>query len=165
MMWVPISSLSLAQGVSSTAMPEHHVGFGYQYRRLVPVETYSSPHCSVMHYSMVFTRNQRRTLGAFVEPGISIVGLNQNIAQPNVSLIFGFQLGPFLRFGTGSIVTFRPSHSPPLFPQWLVESTILLSIKAVTPPVKLSYVQKSHGLEQYQFTVGYTFVFHSSDSP
>jgi len=151
--------LSFAHEVTASAIPEHNVFLGYQYRSLVPEENYSSSHCSVLQYSLAFPLNRQKTIGSFIEPGVSIIGLNQSIARPSASMTIGFQFGKYFRFGTGPIITFRPAQEPPFFPQLLIESTFLVMIDDVNLPIKLSYVPRSQELEQHQFLVGYTFIF------
>ena len=157
-------SLSFAHDLTSSAIPEHNILIGYQHRSLVPTENYQSSHCSILQYGVAFPLNRQKTIGSFVEPSLAIVGLNQSIARPIVSMTVGFQFGQYVRFGTGPIVALRPAIDPPFFPQLLIESTFLVSIDGVDLPIKLSYVPRSQGLEQYQILVGYTFVFRQHES-
>ena len=154
-----ITALCVAHEIVSKTVPEHNIMVGYQYRSMVSEERYTSPHSSVLQYSVSFPLNSQKTIGSFVEPSISILGLNQSIAQPVASMTVGFQFGQYFRFGTGPIIAFRPAQEPPFFPQLLIESTFLLSVDDVNLPIKISYVPESQGLEQYQVLIGYSFIF------
>lgn len=135
----------------------HNVSLGYQYRTLVSEENFTFPHCSVLQYGAGFTLSENSTLNAFVEPSISIVGLNQSVIQPSASMILGFQLGDFFKIGSGPTVSTRDDQDDTFFPQILVEASFLLHIAQSTIPIKVGYVPTSHGLTQYQLILGYTW--------
>ena len=132
---------------------------GYQYRTRVAEENLTHPHCSVLQYNITFPFNTNKIIGSFVDTGISIVGVNQSILQPNIQLTVGFQFASSFRFGTGPTLALRGSQDPPFFPQLLMEGTFLLDVEDVRIPIKVSYVPLSQNLEQYQLLVGYSFVF------
>jgi hypothetical protein len=135
----------------------HSISLGYQYRTLVDEELFTSPHCSVLQYGGIFTISNDGYLSAFVEPSISIVGLNQSIIQPSASLVLGFQIGDNFKVGSGPIVTTRDDQNNVFFPQLILESTFLFYVDKNVIPIKIGYVPLSSGLSQYQIVLGYTW--------
>ena len=155
-MWLFVSS-TLHAHTPSVEKWVHHVSLGYQYRTLVSEENFTSPHCSVLQYGAVFSLSENSNLNAFIEPSLSIVGLNQSVIQPSASMVLGFQLGQFFKIGSGPTVATRDDQDNTFFPQILVEASFLLHIDQSTIPIKFGYVPTSHGLTQYQLILGYTW--------
>ncbi|MAA80474.1 MAG: hypothetical protein CL916_14555 [Deltaproteobacteria bacterium] len=155
-MWLFITSILSAHTLSQNKW-NHNISLGYQYRTLVPEESFLSSHCSVLQYSGVFTLSGTGGVHAFVEPSMGIVGLNQSILQPSVSMILGFQLGNSFTIGSGPTVSTRDDQENTFFPQILIEGSLLLHVDGSTIPIKFGYVPMSYGLTQYQLTIGYTW--------
>lgn len=136
----------------------HTMSLGYQYRTMVQEEEFVSPHCSVLQYGGIFyTPNSNGSLNAFIEPNVSIIGLNQSIIQPSGSLILGFQIGDSIRVGSGPIITTRDDQDNTFFPQLMIETSFLFYVDENTIPIKIGYVPNSYGLSQYQVLMGYTW--------
>ena len=154
-----LASFSWAHDPSSRGKTEYNILMGYQYRTLNSREDLSHPHCSVLQYNAIFPFRSGAILGAFVDTGISIVGLNQSLIQPNVKATVGFEFGSVFRFGTGPTLALHGEHEPPFFPQLLVEGTFLIKVDKTIIPLRLSYVPRSQDLEQYQVLIGYNIVF------
>ena len=138
---------------------EYTIMTGYQYRTNSTRESLSHPHCSVLQYNVLFPFRSGPTLGAFVDTGINVVGLNQSLIQPNIQATVGFSFGSVFRFGTGPTIALHASQDPPFFPQLLVEGTFLINVDKTIIPIRFSYVPRSQDLEQYQVLIGYNFVF------
>ena len=155
-MWTLIVSLLHAHS-PSTKEWAHSISLGYQFRTLVSEESFTSPHCSVLQYSAILALSSNSYLNAFVEPSVGIVGLNQSVVQPSVSMVLGFKMGDFFKIGSGPTVSTRDDQDNTFFPQILVEASFLLQVDQSTIPIKLGYVPMSHGLAQYQLVLGYTW--------
>ena len=155
-MWLFITSILYAHTPSKHKLA-HNISLGYQYRTLVSEEDFTSPHCSVLQYSGVFTFSGNGGLNAFAEPSFGIVGLNQSVLQPSASMILGFQVGNLFKIGSGPTVSTRDDQDNTFFPQIIIEASFLLHVDESIIPIKFGYVPMSHGLTQYQLTLGYTW--------
>ena len=158
-MLVLLTSLSWGHDPISRGKTEYNILMGYQHRTLTSRESLSHPHCSVLQYNAIFPFRSSTTLGAFLDTGISIVGLNQSVIQPNVQATVGFEFGSVFRFGTGPTIALHGEHDPPFFPQLLVEATLRIKVDTTIIPLRFSYVPRSQDLEQYQVLIGYNIIF------
>ena len=155
-MWLFISTMLRAHTPLNDEW-NHSFLLGYQYRTLVSEEPFVSPHCSVLQYRSVFIFSNDRELTAFMEPSISVIGLNQSVLQPSASLVVGFKLGSRFKIGSGPIISIRDNIDETIFPQLVIEASYVLHVFQNMIPIKFGYVPMSYGLTQYQLLLGYTW--------